>query len=197
MSFVSLSNRAILALFGLVLLAGPAHAQEVEQYTLDPESKLWIDGTSTRSDWTVYADDIEGQFGLAGNGAELDVEQAQFAVRATEIESRKSTIMDRLIDDALMVEEHPVIRYQLTSAEAGSAANTFDTVGELTLGGQTNEVAMTVTAAALDGGKVRFTGAYPMKMSDYGLKAPVAMFGALRTGDEVTVNFDLVVVREP
>jgi hypothetical protein len=29
-------------------------------------------------------------------------------------------------------------------------------------------------------------------MSDYGLQAPVAMFGALRTGDEVTVHFDVV-----
>jgi hypothetical protein len=29
-------------------------------------------------------------------------------------------------------------------------------------------------------------------MTDFALKPPTAMFGALRTGDEVVVNFDVV-----
>jgi len=31
-------------------------------------------------------------------------------------------------------------------------------------------------------------------MSDYGMQPPTAMFGALRTGDDVTVHFDVAFV---
>ncbi len=178
---------------GLLFSAAPSLAQQVTTYTLDPASEVSIDGTSTRSDWTVYADDIEGNFGLSGTGDALQVHQGQFAVRAKEVVSRRSTIMDRLIDDALKVEEHPVIRFDLASATAGSSAGTFDVAGKLSLGGVTKDVNLAVKAEPVEGGKVRFTGSHALKMSDYGLEAPVAMFGALRTGDEVTVNFNLVV----
>lgn len=175
----------------LAAMALPALAQNAAVYTVGADSKLWIDGTSTRSDWTVYANEIEGNFGIARNGENLTIRQAQFAVRATRIESGRSTIMDRLIDEALKVEEHPVIRYDLTSAEAG-ADGSFNTTGKLTLGGQTNDVSFAVKAEPRADGTVRLTGSYPLKMSDYGLQAPVAMFGALRTGDEVTVSFDVI-----
>ena len=184
-------NRIFAALFALAFIVTPALAQQVQTYKLDPESKLWIDGTSTRSDWTVQAEDIEGNFGLVGNGSDLQIRNAQFAVRASEIVSGRSTIMDRLIDDALKAEEHPVIRYDLSSAEANGEMK-YNTKGKLTLGGQTKDIEMVVEAVPLDGGKVRFKGSHDLKMSDYGLEAPVAMFGALRTGDEVTVQFDVV-----
>jgi polyisoprenoid-binding protein YceI len=182
--------------FALFLLfataAAPVLAQEATAYKLGADSKMWIDGTSTRSDWTVHANDIEGNFSLIRNGEAVAIRQAQFAVRATEIESGRSTIMDRLIDEALKVEEHPVIRYDFASAQAGAEAGSFNTTGKLTLGGQSNDVSFVVKAEPRADGTVRLTGTYPLKMSDYGLQAPVAMFGALRTGDEVTVHFDVV-----
>jgi hypothetical protein len=33
----------------------------------------------------------------------------------------------------------------------------------------------------------------PIKMTDFGIKPPTAIFGTLRTGDEVKVNFALTV----
>ena len=178
------------AVLSVMVLAAPVAAQE--SFSVDPESKLWIEGTSTKSDWTVYAPDIDGSFGLAGEGDDLAVSKATFVVAAPTLESRKSTIMDRLMRGALKVEEHPEIKYVLKVAEPGAEALTYNTQGSLTLGGATKDIDMVVTAEPLGDGKVRFTGSHPMKMSDYGLDAPTAMFGALRTGDEVTVHFDVI-----
>ena len=50
---------------------------------------------------------------------------------------------------------------------------------------------------ALADGHVRFTGQHPMLMSDFGMDPPSAMFGQLRTADEVVVHFDLVVAPGP
>ena len=193
---LKLVSRMIGAAVALVMATSPALAQQSENYVLDEESQLWIDGTSTRSDWTVYAEDIEGNFALVVAEDALQIEQVEFAVRAADIVSRRSTIMDRLIDDALLVDEHPIIRYDLSGSTPGATPSTYTTEGTLTMGGETRDVQFEVTAERLDDGKIRFTGTHPVIMSEYGLQAPVAMFGALRTGDEVTVHFDVVVAPE-
>lgn len=184
----------ILAASIAVLGAAPAQAQESTDYVVQEESKLWVDGTSSKSDWTVNASEVKGNFGIAGNGA--SVSSGKITVDAAKIESGKS-IMDRLMHDALQVKEHPTITYVLTSAEpAGTPANdgsiTLNTTGKLTLGGTTKDVEIVVEGSRSADGSIRFTGSHPLKMSDYGLEAPVAMFGALRTGDAVTVHFDVM-----
>ena len=40
-------------------------------------------------------------------------------------------------------------------------------------------------------GVPEFTGSIKIVMSDYGIEPPVAMFGTLKTGDEVTIDFEL------
>ena len=104
--------------------------------------------------------------------------------------------MDRLMYDALLVEEHPQITYELISATPGAASgNTFtlQTKGRLTLAGATKEIDMAVQGEKLANGQVRFQGQHELLQSDYGVKPPSAMFGALRTADKVTVKFDVVV----
>jgi polyisoprenoid-binding protein YceI len=70
---------------------------------------------------------------------------------------------------------------------------TFKTVGSLTIAGKENKLAMDVTANRLPDGTVKATGMVPIKMTDYGIKPPTAIFGRLKTGDEVKVNFELTV----
>jgi len=40
-------------------------------------------------------------------------------------------------------------------------------------------------------GTVIAKGSVPIKMTDYGIKPPTALFGRLKTGDDVKVNFEL------
>ena len=44
----------------------------------------------------------------------------------------------------------------------------------------------------MDAGALHVTGAYPLTMSDYNLKAPSLMFGRIKVRDQVTVKFDLL-----
>ena len=104
--------------------------------------------------------------------------------------------MDRLMYDALKGKAHEHVIFDLTSVEAVSATgdNTFtmQTLGNLTLAGETRPITMTVEGTMQDDGTVVFTGSHTMLMSDYKIKPPTAMFGALHTGDEVVVNAELV-----
>ena len=38
-------------------------------------------------------------------------------------------------------------------------------------------------------GTMQFAGVQTIKMTDYGVTPPVALFGTLTTGDEITINF--------
>jgi polyisoprenoid-binding protein YceI len=70
---------------------------------------------------------------------------------------------------------------------------TLKTVGTLTVAGKKSTIEMDVTANRLTDGTVKATGMVPIKMTDFGIKPPTAIFGRLKTGDDVKVNFELKV----
>lgn len=191
--FALLGCAVALALLG----TQPAAAQADVEYSVQPASKLWVEGTSNKSDFSVNASTVEGSFDISGSGADVSVASGEIAVQAKDLKGGKSTIMDRLMYDALMVDEHPTITYHLAAAENATAAAsdgtfTLATTGKLTLTGTTKDVEIEVTGAPQADGSIRFTGSHALKMSDYGMTPPTAMFGALRTSDDVTIHFDIV-----
>jgi len=105
--------------------------------------------------------------------------------------------MDDNLYKALNADASPDISYILASFEAvpGDTKDTFTlkTVGSLTVAGRENKLTMDVVATRLPDGTVKATGMVPIKMTDYGIKPPTAIFGRLKTGDEVKVNFELTV----
>jgi hypothetical protein len=50
-----------------------------------------------------------------------------------------------------------------------------------------------VAATRMPDGSVKATGVVPILMTDYGIQPPTAIFGRLKTGNEVKVNFELSV----
>lgn len=194
MQSVSFARLLILAaVLGFLILPESVTAQV--SHTLQPESSLWITGTSTRSDWTVTAGTIDGGVTLADASDGSSVSGVQVRIPTREIASKSSTIMDRLMHDALKATDHPEISYELVDAmqvapDGGGFA--LQTSGRLTLAGVTRDVEMVVQGEDLGEGKYRYTGSTPLKMTDYDMSPPTAMFGALRTGNDVTVHFDIV-----
>jgi polyisoprenoid-binding protein YceI len=199
---MSKATRALLLLAGLLLVAAPAFAQTV--YRIQPESsKVSIDGTSNKSpEWTVYANEFSGHVKMNPTETDPGVEEARLTVVSKAIKSNRSGIMDRLAHRALKANQHPEIVYELTSVESVEVdqddpnAFVLNARGNLTLAGVTKAVDMLVEGTRLDDGLMRFAGSHTLLMSDYGIERPTAMFGALVTGDEVTVHAELVAAPE-
>lgn len=179
-----------------LLLVGSASAQTT--FTISPESKMWIDGTSNKSDWTVYSKQIDGTLTLADlDGAAPALQGVQVTIPVSEVVSDKSVIMDKNMHNALEVEEFPEITYELVEATLVADESTDDlfvmnTVGNLTMHGVTNEIQMRVEGSTADDGTVRFAGSHELDMTEYDVKPPVAMFGAWRVAQDVVVNYELV-----
>lgn len=173
------------------------HAQGLNELRLLDESSVRIDGTSNQSDWTVDATVMSGRLWVRISEDGLDPDSVVFKVSSPELKSGRSPIMDRLMYDALNTTEHPEIAYALGPAGVEPAPAVEDTlywntVGLLTLVGVTDTVSTIVAGYRDADGRLVFSGTYPMSMRDYGITPPTALFGALRTREDVTIRFRLV-----
>jgi polyisoprenoid-binding protein YceI len=104
--------------------------------------------------------------------------------------------MDDNLYKALKANDTPEISYILATFDTAPGevdGFTLKTNGTLAIAGKENKLTMDVVAVRLPDGSVKATGVVPIKMTDFGIKPPTAMFGTLRTGDEVKVNFALTV----
>jgi polyisoprenoid-binding protein YceI len=65
--------------------------------------------------------------------------------------------------------------------------------GGLTIAGVAKSVVLTAACQVMPDGSVTCTGTEKLKMSDFGIKPPTYMLGALKTGDALTIDFTMVV----
>lgn len=191
------SVRSLLAGVAIIVLiqAGlveAVHARQALTLLPVPESRMWIDGTSNRSDWTVEAKELGGLFVFEG----MSVKSAVIEVPAEHIESTVSRIMDRLMYKTIKSAQHPVVSFQLSGAtpmvEGTDGAVSLTARGQLTIAGTSKEVSFPVVGRRESADGWRFTGQVAMLLTDFGMEPPTALFGALHTGDQVTIRFDVV-----
>ena len=198
MTRIQITGAAILA-----LVATMAGAQEVAKVPVSPESRLWIDGTSNLHDWSCKATELNATVELDASAAARVAAAAPRALKRVEVKVPVRSLkcnhggMDGNVYKALKADEAPEISYIMATFDAnpadGGESFVVHAVGTLTIAGKQNKVDMDVTATRLPDGTVKATGAVPIKMTDYGIKPPTAIFGRLKTGDEVKVNFELTV----
>lgn len=198
-----------LKLAAALALTWATQAADLVRYTAQPQgSKVTMDGTSSIHDWTVEGKIIGGYFEAAPawetdkslKSALTPAPQAQVMIPIRTLKSGKEK-MDEIMQEAMNAKTHSIIKFKLTEMKVKGevpAAGTpvkFDTKGELAISGATKPCEMEITMERLEDGKLKFSGAKLLKMSDFGIQAPnpnIAGVG-ITTGDEVTIKFDWVV----
>lgn len=147
-------------------------------------SKLTVTGTSSLHDWEILVKDyrIEGQW----NGSSL--QDLKVAVVSKSLDSDNS-VMNGKTHDALEVKKYSTITF---SAKELSAKNgVLSGTGTVRVVGKSKSISVNLPYK-IEGGKLlKLSGKVPLKMSDFGISPPTAMFGTLKTGDAVEVVLDL------
>jgi polyisoprenoid-binding protein YceI len=91
---------------------------------------------------------------------------------------------------ALKKEEYPKVVFELEEVK-----NTSTLTGSLTIAGTKKEVEIEAEMV-LEGTSMKLKGVKEITLQDFSMTPPTAMFGQIVVGDKVTVNFDLVFVKE-
>ena len=94
----------------------------------------------------------------------------------------------KLAYNSLKTDKHKQITFQLTSAKVN--AKTIICSGNLTVAGFTKPIEVEVAYEERNG-VLYCKGAQKIKMTDYNVEPPTFMFGSIKTGNEITVSFDV------
>ncbi len=191
-----------LAVTLLIFLVPAMVSAQSSSYSLDESSTMVIKGTSSIHDWEATVEQMNVNMQLAPGQLEQEtlsspVESFSITVPVESIESGKGG-MNRKIYGALKEDDHPQIMFELQStelngADATSESFTLQATGTLTVAGNSKEVTFPVNATRVDANSFRFEGSYSLNMKDYDVDPPSAMFGAIKSGEEVEIVFNILV----
>lgn len=154
-------------LCSLLLLSSVVFAENIE-----------IHGTSTLHDWKMVSNETKTVF-------ENDGSKITNLTVSVQIKTLKSgdTGLDEKAYETLKIDRNNVITFKML--EADLAAGTIKGVFKVLDKERTETLKPEVLA--LD----HVAGNFKVKMTDFGLEVPSVMFGAIKSGDEVTVKYDI------
>ncbi len=191
---VARSTTVIVLAFAMVLTL---HAQTSTTIRLkiDSSSTLELKGTSTLHNFECKSRTIEGSLAVDNNA--MTFAEVNVTIPVKGIHSGNSSMDDNMYE-ALKAKDNPNITFSLISVDtraiAGQGTPTQkDTVrGNLTIAGKTLPVDLVVKVAHSKNGTIGVEGSQDLLMTDFGIEPPSFMFGALKAGNKVTVDFNLI-----
>jgi polyisoprenoid-binding protein YceI len=156
-------------------------------------SKVTISGTSNLHDWVSNVNGITATGAIdIVNGEVKGVNHFNVKIAVKSIESENGSIMDNKTYAALKYKRCPNIYFELTSATP-LANKRLKVIRKFNIAGVKQTIIIYVDYKVLSNGNIEFTGKKSLKMTDYKVDPPTTMFGALTTGDLVTINFNITV----
>lgn len=152
---------------GLILLSSLAFAQ----------SSIEIHGTSTLHDWEMVSKKID----VAFESNDSKITKLDVGVQIKTLKSGDEGL-DEKAYDTLKIDRNNVITFSLKEYNAnGTIKGVFKVLDK------EREETLTPDILTLD----HVAGSFKVKMTDFNLEIPSVMFGAIKSGDEVTVKYDI------
>ncbi len=162
--------------------------QAQDKFGLTPGADLKVSGTSTLHDWEMTSKGAAGDAKIVLNGNQIESLSALKVVLAVQSLKSGKNQMDGIAHETLKSDKYPEIRFELTEVKQ-ITANTVKAAGNLTIAGTTRPVLMDVNYT-VNGKNISFTGAKDIKFTDFKVDPPKAMFGTIKTGDELRLSLN-------
>jgi polyisoprenoid-binding protein YceI len=183
-------SRSFMILIVSVLFSIPS-VVKAQTFSIVPQTaSINVHGTSNVHDWNMKPTKVTGELGLNST------KQISAITIKVEVKSLKSGngIMDGKTYDAFDYKKNPYIVFQLTDASQAKLTDDDTEVtltGNLSFAGATRKISIKAIGKITKSGDYQLKGTVPLKMTDFKMSPPTAMLGTMKTGDAVTVKFDV------
>ncbi len=177
-------------LFGVVSVTAQV------KYNNKNTASLTVSGTSTLHDWDMKTTrgNCEASFTFSAAGVPTGISGLSFTTTAKELKSGHDA-MDKNAYKALKVDKNPTITYTAATGTI-SAINATDflvkTNGKLTIAGKTLDVEVNGTCKLNADKTITVMGSRKLAMKDFDMSPPSFMLGTIKTGNDVTLKFDMI-----
>jgi len=168
-----------------------------DTYTLSTGYTVTIHGTSNLHDWNETVGTVSGAGIVSSNSdGSFNLDAISITMEVHSIKSTEGSIMNNNTYKALKADADPEITLKLSapikSIQAKSGEIAIPAKANLTIAGVTNAIDILIKVSMPEQGKLAFEGTQTIKMTDYGINPPTALFGTLKTGNEITINFKTI-----
>lgn len=182
----------------LVSFSQVALAQSTYVISDSKSNDMKLSGTSSLHDWDMNAHAFTGKaefdFKKDDDQILVGLNSLTFSLPVINLKSDKKGL-DKNAYEALHTGKYKNIAYTLLTAKVTPQKDhkfLVKTTGNLTISGVTKEVAMDVYCVVNKDDTIGCSGTESLKMSDYKVEPPSFMWGAMKTGDAVTLDFTMV-----
>jgi polyisoprenoid-binding protein YceI len=180
-------------LLGALLFAAN-NLQAQDNYSISAFT-VTIDGTSNLHSWNERVEKVSGK-GIVNWSANKSFALQSFNIvmQVNSIKSDEGSTMNNKTYKALKSDQFPAITFLLTDPLAllapGVSSHSVAAKGKLTIAGVTKPVTIPIKISEDANKKITIVGSQEVKMTDYGVDPPTALFGVLKTGDAITISFN-------
>ncbi len=187
--------KKIIICITLALFIGGISVSAQEKFRISPtKSSLMVKGTSSIHDWEMELKDMRGnaEFVIEQNKVK-ELKTSEFICKVENLESDNST-MNKKAHKALRSEKYPEISFKSSSINFSdhSTGNFSGTItGAARIGGESKTLSIPFKGELTSDNYLNINGETKIKMSEFNIDPPTAMLGALKTGNQVTVEFQL------
>ena len=163
-----------------------------QQFNLNnQESTLNVLGTSSLHDWEITTESQNGKIVFKDMNTS-DIEKLDISVKAESLKSGKNG-MDKNTYKALKTDDFETIDFQLIKLDnvvkKAEGKFTVKTTGDLTVSGVKKRISLNFEIDTSSAKSIILTGEKNIKMTDFNIEPPKALFGTITTGDEITIKF--------
>ena len=165
-----------------------------QSYTLssEPGEVLSVSGTSSLHDWSVDATEMNDLLQeLSMSDGKLTIDAFQISIPVASLDGGKGGMKSKL-QKALKESEYPDIIFELQEQTVIDVADdeTDSIEGLLTITDKSKTIDLDLNVS-ISNDVITLSGNEAMKMTDFDIDPPKALFGQIKTHDDIVVSFEL------
>lgn len=193
---IAISNRYMLKGIPVVLLMTFFSTAEAQSsYSLKSITGS-VSGTSTLHNWKSAVTKVQFKGLVKKDGVRLgSVSNVEIKIPVTGIVSTEGKSMDKKTYKAFNSDKNPFIVYVFNTSKVGEDGGhivSLKASGDLSMAGVTLPETLTAIVKMLPGGDMEFVISKKLKMTEFKMKPPTALMGTIKSGDEITLDFDMI-----
>lgn len=172
-----------------------------KRYSVEESSRLYIKGTSNVNNFTCYCEDQFGSqvFEAEPKGYVTRFQQTKISL-TTERFNCKNRKIDQDLQKALRSDQYPYIQVALSETQCDpryfqqASTGWWDVTAKvrITIAGVSKDHTVYAKARMVGPKRLQVKGEKALRMTDFGIAPPVAMFGLIKVNDDITFCLDLI-----
>jgi polyisoprenoid-binding protein YceI len=180
----------------ILFLSFVTYNSQRNDYKVDRDFTMKIKGSSNVHDWESTIETLNGSAAVSfSDSGEFKISNCQVSIPVNSIKSSKGNKMDKKTMKALKESDFPTIDFTLLSFNNVVRTDdkfTAEASGNLKVAGETRKINLAITGNQLKDGSIEIQCSKDMKMTDFNIDPPTALLGVMKTRDEITVEFRII-----